>query len=184
MSVLRTRSWRPVAVAGLTVPPLLLLAQAWLNSQQGPQFGNVSDLQARAEGRGLYCRSDWQDGRVDKPLSLGGGQTRRRLHGDRQNLGQRQRPLAIKTLLQGRPGHVLHDQKRLWAVAFNGMNGHDMIVADRRLSLGLAGEPLACRSVGRKLRFPGRRYDPYAPAAVASNGLLQAALLECLLTGP
>jgi hypothetical protein len=41
-----------------------LLARVWLGPRQGPRFSNVRELQAWAEGRGLHCRSDAEDGSV------------------------------------------------------------------------------------------------------------------------
>jgi hypothetical protein len=61
--------WR-VALVGLAAPPLLLLAQASLGRRQGPRFGNVRELKAWAEARGLFCRSDRQDGRVGSGLAV------------------------------------------------------------------------------------------------------------------
>jgi hypothetical protein len=70
MSVPRLPSWRPVALAGLTLLPLLWLAQAWLTPRTGPRFRNVRELKTWAEGHGLYCRSDWEDGRVTGGLAV------------------------------------------------------------------------------------------------------------------
>jgi hypothetical protein len=62
--------WRAVALAGLAVWPLLVLAQAWLGPRQGLRFRDVRELQAWAEGRGLHCRSDREDGRVTTGLAV------------------------------------------------------------------------------------------------------------------
>ena len=70
MGVPRRRLWFLVVLVGLAVLPLLWLARAWLGPRQGPHFGNVQELKAWAEGRGLHCRSDWQDGRVTSGLAI------------------------------------------------------------------------------------------------------------------
>jgi hypothetical protein len=69
MSVLRPRWWY-VGLAGLGVLPLLSLSHMHQGPRQGPRFCNVQELKAWAEGRGLYCRSDWQDGRVTDGLAV------------------------------------------------------------------------------------------------------------------
>jgi hypothetical protein len=70
MSVPRPRLRSLLVLVALAVLPLLWLAQAWLGPPQGPRFRDVRELQAWAEGRGLHCRSDWQDGRVTAELAL------------------------------------------------------------------------------------------------------------------
>jgi hypothetical protein len=70
MSVRSPRLWWYVALAGLTVLPFLLLAQGRLGPRQALRFRNVQELQAWAEARGLYCRSDWEDGRGTDCLAL------------------------------------------------------------------------------------------------------------------
>jgi hypothetical protein len=70
MRILKPRLWWYVALAGLSVLPLLLLAQARRSPQPDLQFRNVRELKAWAEGRGLYCRSDWEDGRVTDGLAI------------------------------------------------------------------------------------------------------------------
>jgi hypothetical protein len=70
MGVLNARGWRPVALATLAGLPLLWLALARLTPRQGLRFGNVRELKAWAEGRGLHCRSDWEDGRVTDGLAV------------------------------------------------------------------------------------------------------------------
>jgi hypothetical protein len=70
MSLPRSRRGRCVLFAGLSVLPLLWLAQAWLGPRPGPRFRDVRELKAWAEGRGLHCRSDWEDGRVTSGLAI------------------------------------------------------------------------------------------------------------------
>jgi hypothetical protein len=70
MSIPRFRGWWQVALAGLAVVPLWLLGQAWLGPREGLRFRNVRELKAWAEGRGLHCRSDWEDGRVTSGLAV------------------------------------------------------------------------------------------------------------------
>ena len=70
MGVPRRRLWYLVVLVGLAGLPLLLLARAWLGPRQGLQFGNVQELKAWADSRGLHCRSDWEDGRVTGGLAL------------------------------------------------------------------------------------------------------------------
>jgi hypothetical protein len=70
MSVPRPRLWFPLGLVALAVPPLLLLSRAWLGPRQGLRFSDIRELKAWAEGRGLHCRSDWQDGRVTGGLAL------------------------------------------------------------------------------------------------------------------
>jgi hypothetical protein len=59
-----------VALAGLAVLALLLLAQQWFGPRRGLRFSNVRQLEAWAEQRGLHCRSDRQDGGVTNALAL------------------------------------------------------------------------------------------------------------------
>jgi hypothetical protein len=70
MSLLRFRLWRPVALAGFLVLPLLVLTQTCLGPRQGPCFRNVEELKTWAEERGLYCQSDRRDGKVAAGLAL------------------------------------------------------------------------------------------------------------------
>jgi hypothetical protein len=70
MSVPRPRWQFRLVLVALAVPPLLLGAKAWLGPRPGPRFRDVRELAAWAEGRGLHCRSDWQDGRVTGGLAV------------------------------------------------------------------------------------------------------------------
>jgi hypothetical protein len=70
MRILKPRLWWYVALAGVALLPLLLLTPARRSPRQGLQFRNVKELKAWAEGRGLYCRSDWEDGRVTDGLAI------------------------------------------------------------------------------------------------------------------
>jgi hypothetical protein len=69
MNTPRTRWWY-VALAGLAGLPLLWFARAWVGPRQGLCFRNVGELKSWAEGRGLCCRSDWEDGRVTGGLAV------------------------------------------------------------------------------------------------------------------
>jgi hypothetical protein len=64
------RPWLPVALAGAGVLAILLLIHAWAGPRPGPRFRDVRDLKGWAERHGLYCRSDWQDGRVTAGLAV------------------------------------------------------------------------------------------------------------------
>jgi hypothetical protein len=68
MKTVIPRRWLPVA--GTAVALLLVLALAWWGRQHAPAFRDVVELQARAEGQGLYCQSDRQDGRVTTALAI------------------------------------------------------------------------------------------------------------------
>jgi hypothetical protein len=70
MRTLKPRLWWYVGLAGLALLPLLLMVQARRDRRQGPQFSDVQELKTWAEGRGLYCRSDWEDGRVTDGLAV------------------------------------------------------------------------------------------------------------------
>jgi hypothetical protein len=62
--------WRPLALGGLVVLPVLVLTQTCLGPRQGPCFRNVQELKTWAEERGLYCQSDRRDGKVAAKLAL------------------------------------------------------------------------------------------------------------------
>jgi hypothetical protein len=64
------RGWVSVGLAVAAVPLLLWLAQAALGPSPAPDFSDVRALQAWAEAHGLYCRSDWQDGRVTAAVAV------------------------------------------------------------------------------------------------------------------
>ena len=102
MSLLRPRLGWQVVLVGLMVPPLLLLAKAWLGRRQGPRFANVWELKAWAETHGLYCRSDAKDGRVSRGLAVS---TRALTWEEVASLG-----------LVRRPGHEAGLAGILWAV--------------------------------------------------------------------
>jgi hypothetical protein len=70
MRCLKPRLWWYVALAGLALLPLLLFTQPRHRPRQGLQFASTQELKAWAEGRGLYCRSDWEDGRVTDGLAI------------------------------------------------------------------------------------------------------------------
>jgi hypothetical protein len=69
MRVPTFRWWWAVALAGLSVLPLLL-AQARFGPRRGLQFRDVQELKTWAEDRGLHCRSDWKAGRVTYSLAV------------------------------------------------------------------------------------------------------------------
>jgi hypothetical protein len=64
------RGWWSTALAGAAAAALLTLAQVWPARPAGPRFRDVRELRAWAAGRGLYCRSDWEDGRVTAALAV------------------------------------------------------------------------------------------------------------------
>ena len=64
-----------------------------------------------------------------------------------------QRPAAVETLLEGRAGHVLHDEVRQAVGFLDGVDGDDVVVGDRGRGPGFAGETLPRGRVGRQ---PGR----------------------------
>jgi hypothetical protein len=70
MSRLWLRLQWPLVLAGLTLLPFVWVALAWLGPRPRPQFRSVWDLRDWAERRGLYCRSDWKDGRVTAGMAL------------------------------------------------------------------------------------------------------------------
>jgi hypothetical protein len=70
MSVPRSPFWRYIAVAPLIVLPILLIGYEKLGSRHGPHFNSVQELKAWAGSRELYCRSDWEDGRVSAGLAV------------------------------------------------------------------------------------------------------------------
>jgi hypothetical protein len=69
MRVLKPRLWGYATLAGLAVL-LLLLALARQGAREGLRFRNVQELKVWAEGHGLYCRSDWEDGRVTDGVAI------------------------------------------------------------------------------------------------------------------
>jgi hypothetical protein len=70
MIMRRSPSWRYFAMAPLVLLPILLLGYEKLRPRHGPQFSNVQELKAWADHRELYCRSDWEDGRVTAGLAV------------------------------------------------------------------------------------------------------------------
>jgi hypothetical protein len=65
---LRQACWLAALAVGVAVP--LGLAPAWFRSREAPQFQDVRELQAWAERRGLYCRSDRADNKVTRWLAV------------------------------------------------------------------------------------------------------------------
>ena len=96
-------------------------------------------------------------------------------------------PSAVEPLLERHPGDVLHDQVGQAAGLLDGVDGDDVVVADGRGGLGLAGEAPAGGGAGRQLRgqhldghdavqlrVEGPQHDPHAAAADDLEDLVMA----------
>ena len=91
---------------------------------------------------------------VDQPLGVGRGQPGGRLHADPQDRREVQRRGAVEPVLERAARDELHDQVGQPVRLVDGVDGDDVLVANRRRGPGLAGEPLPGRAAGRELRAP------------------------------
>src|SRR5262245_4564951 len=60
--------------------------------------------------------------------------------------------VAVKAILKGNPGDVLHNNARQPIMLLDAMDGDDMLVGDGGSGLGLAGKALPGRSAGGQFR--------------------------------
>jgi hypothetical protein len=106
---------------------------------------------------------------VDEPGGVGGRQPAGDLRADPQDLGHRQRAGPVELLLEGLPGHVLHDQVRDRLVALGHLVDVDhVVVPDGRCRPGLAAEPGPGRATGGQLR--GQHLDGDHPVQPVVEG--------------
>ena len=77
---------------------------------------------------------------VDQSLRVGRGQSAGGLHADPYDLADRQRAVAVDPLLERPAGDVGHDEVGQSLLLVDGVDGHDVVVADRGRRPRLAGE--------------------------------------------
>ena len=89
---------------------------------------------------------------MDQAQRVGGGQAPGDLLADPQDLRHLQRPGAVDVLLQGLARDEFHHQIRQRVHFAHRMDGHDMLMADRRRRLGFPQETLVGVGIRSQLR--------------------------------